>query len=220
MTEAGLCTIPNCRGNQTEEGDWLPARAGDGITACERHYTTYRDAVADIVDLYALLPDMLEPSSAHADGIRAKYKDPPAPLPLDVVALMDPRTERADDDTTMHVLGELERACQAVRAHRGGHQEPGQPVTAMQRYLAGQAVWCAAQPWFVDLYALVVPIVQVLRSATGMHPPKPVGRCHLCDGGRVFQLEGELTLRCSRCKQTWKTAQELARFDLVQDSYR
>ena len=222
-----LCLIPNCRGGgKDDDGNAQPQSAGEGITVCEHHYRRYRDGIAEIVDLYALLPTMLDPSTQpDTSGVRMKRTDPPAPLRLDVVALLDPRTERADDDTSMYVLGELDRACAAIRARRGIAQpDTEQPVTAVQRLLAAHAAWCAQHDWFPGLYDIVMPVVAVMRSATGMTPPKPVGRCHLpgrydekC-GGAVHEIDGEGALECSRCRARWATPQELARFDLIHGS--
>lgn len=200
-----------------------PRIVGQGLVVCEWHYREYRDAIADLVDLYALLPTMLDPSSApDATGIKPKRTDPPAPLRLEVVALMDPRTQTSD--TSMHVIGVLGSWAGMIREELNLAQPAVETMTSAQRTLVKHAVWCAGRGWFNDMRTEVLDVVKALRTVTGMHPPKPVGRCHLpgkddekCNG-HVFEIEGTGGLRCSRCRAQWVTPQEIARFDLIQGS--
>jgi hypothetical protein len=157
-----------------------------------------------IVSNYALLPTVVEhgtvagnPESAHT-----KRPDPPAPMRLDVVDLLDTRDQRG-------VLGVLHSWARIVREDRRLHEpcatcthQPGTHWTTPKKphctaigctcpryllpqatvageaaFLASHLAWITGQDWGCELYAELRPLARQLSDAVGEFRPRPVGRC-------------------------------------------
>lgn len=96
-------------------------RDGEKVT-CRRCVTRLARALNDIVTLYALLDDVIEPGSVMTDGNKPKGRraDAPVPVRLDVLALRDPRTTWTGVNGEIpSVLGVLASWAQVVREDRG-----------------------------------------------------------------------------------------------------
>ena len=86
------CIAPRCGVANPDTGDYEVREAIPGAYLCKHHSRRLTDALAEIPDLYAELDPAIESTQRYDSGPKAKYQDPPAPIRLDVVAMLDPRT--------------------------------------------------------------------------------------------------------------------------------
>jgi hypothetical protein len=151
-----------------------------------------------IPDLYALLPHVVDHGTVPADPgtMHVKRPDPPAPMRLEVVDLLDTRSERG-------VLGVVHSWAEMVRDQRHdtrpctcSHARPShthhcsaigcgcheyRPVTATVSrecaYLITNLPWCTQQEFAGDLYDEIRVLARTLADTVGEYRPKPVGKC-------------------------------------------
>lgn len=162
-------------------------------------------------DLYTLLPHVVEHGTVagNPENVRAKNPDPPAPMRLEIVDLLDARGERG-------VLGVLHSWAELVRDERHdprpcntcAHARPSHgtdrrhhgcttigckceaweprpvTVTAEISTLLGNLAWATQQDWIGDLYAEIKPLHRQLRDAVGEYRTHPVGTCHARPAGQ------------------------------------
>jgi len=202
-----------------------PKSAVDGTHVCIGHRRWLKEAIDDIVVTYALLPNFYEPGTAVDDGhqVKGKRVDPPAPVRLDVVALLDRRTIARHPGDIVPVLAILEGWARLVREERQlrPHQRRA-TVTSEAGLLLGHLEWIITQP-FVDEFAKEIREVKsALQSAIGDHAPRSVGRCPVVHadsdtecGGRLYQDRyGGMSVTCCKCGETWGEM-ELMRLGLM-----
>jgi len=204
-----------------------PKSASDGLLVCAHHRRWIADTIDDIVCTYALLPHFYEPGTAIDDGhqVKGKRVDPPAPVRLDVVALLDVRTHARHPGDLIPVLGILEAWARLVREER--QLRPCQrraTVTSEAALLAAHADWIAAQPWVDDLARELRDVKGALHSAIGDHAPRPVGRCPVihpdtgeCQGALYQDRYGGMSVTCRKCGETWGET-ELRRLGLMTEA--
>lgn len=223
------CIIPGC-GTKGDDGQRQPRIATIGLV-CDRCLDRHLEQLREIVDLYALLPDMIDPSTGEqATGPKVSgTPDPPANARLDVIAMLDPRSRArvaGDDDGNdlIDTLGVLAQWVRLAREERNLPTPTTRPtVTSETRFLRGNASWIAAQEWADELYREVREAWAALRSATGRGPDPILGWCGIlvadgeC-GGPIRQVPGELALVCGRCKTKWETPEQRARGTLMMRS--
>lgn len=169
----------------------------------------------DILETYALLPHFYEPGTAVDDGrqVRGKRIDPPAPIRLDVVALLDRRTVRTNPGDPIPVVGIIETWAQVVREERELEQPSGtRYLTGEIRLLKINHDWIAEQAW-VDAYCDELrEVAGALHNAIGDHAPRSVGRCPIeyddgiCAGPLYQDRYGGLGVTCRKCGETWDEA--------------
>ena len=202
-----------------------PKGAVDGLLICRHHRRWMGETIDDIVVTYALLPHFYEPGTAVDDGhqVKGKRVDPPAPVRLDVVALLDKRTVSQHPGDLVPVLAILESWARMVREER--RLQPCQrqaTVTSEAGLLAAHMDWISAQPWIDELARELRDVKSALHSAIGDHAPRPVGRCPIvhpdadgaCDGPLFQDRYGRMSVTCRRCGETWGET-ELRRLGLM-----
>ena len=201
-----------------------PKSAADGTLVCPGHTRWLADTVEDIVVTYALLPAFYEPGTAIDDGhqVKGKRVDPPAPVRLDVVALLDRRTIARHPGDLVPVLAILEAWARLVREERNLQAcQRRATVTSEAGTLIAHLGWIITQPFVDELAKELRECKSALHSAIGDHAPRPVGRCPVvhpdtgeCDGPLYQDRYGGMSVTCRKCGETWGET-ELRRLGLM-----
>ena len=204
-----------------------PKGAIDGLLVCPGHRRWLADTLDDIVITYALLPHFYEPGTAVDDGqqVRGKRVDPPAPVRLDVIALLDRRTLAQHPGDLIPVLAVLEAWAALVRDER--NLKTCRTISTVTREvgtLIAHLDWITAQAWVPDMAAELRDVKSALHSAIGDHAPRPVGTCPVVHpdtgecGGKLYQDRyGGMSVTCRKCGETWGET-ELRRLGLMQSA--
>lgn len=204
-----------------------PKTAANGTLVCPGHTRWLRESIDDVVITFALLPHFYEPGTAIDDGqqVRGKRVDPPAPVRLDVVALLDKRTIARHPGDIVPVLAILEAWARLIREER--QLQPCRrhaTVTSEAGTLLAHIDWIICQPWVDDLAREIREVKSALHSAIGDHAPRPVGTCPVVHpdtgecGGKLYQDRyGGMSVTCRRCGETWGET-ELRRLGLMQSA--
>jgi hypothetical protein len=201
-----------------------PKTPAKGLAICAGHRRWLIETLDDIIETTCLLPVFLEPGSSIDDGrqVKSKRVDPPAPVRLDVVGLVDRRTVYRFDGDTYPVLAVLEAWARLVREERQ-LRKPTTPATILSEatLLIAHLDWVAAQPFIDDLASELRSTKSALHAAIGDHAPRSVGPCPIVDPehgpctGRLYQDRyGRLSVTCNRCGEVWGET-ELRRLGLV-----
>ena len=201
-----------------------PKSAVDGTLVCPGHTRWLRESIDDVVITYALLPDFYEPGTAIDDGhqVKGKRVDPPAPVRLDVVALLDRRTIARHPGDLVPVLAILEAWARLVREERNLQAcQRRATVTSEAGTLIAHLGWIITQPFVDELAKELRECKSALHSAIGDHAPRPVGRCPVvhpdsgeCDGPLYQDRYGGMSVTCRKCGETWGET-ELRRLGLM-----
>jgi hypothetical protein len=204
-----------------------PKTAANGTLVCPGHTRWLTESIDDVVITYALLPHFYEPGTAIDDGqqVRGKRVDPPAPVRLDVVALLDKRTIARHPGDIVPVLAILEAWARLIREERQLQPCRRQAtVTSEAGTLLAHINWIICQPWVDDLAREIREVKSALHSAIGDHAPRPVGTCPVVHpdtgecGGKLYQDRyGGMSVTCRRCGETWGET-ELRRLGLMQSA--
>jgi hypothetical protein len=201
-----------------------PREALTGALVCRHHHGWLRDSIDDIVITYTLLPHFYEPGTAVDDGhqVKGKRVDPPAPVRLDVVALLDRRTAYRHPGDIVPVLAILEAWAQLVRDERKIQPCRNTTVTSEAGLLLGHLDWIICEPFVTDFAEEIRQVKSALHSAIGDHAPRPVGTCPVVHpdndtecGGKLYQDRyGGMSVTCRKCGETWGET-ELRRLGLM-----
>jgi hypothetical protein len=211
------CTLPHRE----------PKSAANGLLVCAHHRRWLAESIDDIVITVALLPHFYEPGTAVDDGhqVKGKRVDPPAPVRLDVVALLDRRTIAHNPGDLVPVLAILESWASLIREERQ-LQPCKRPttVTSEAGTILAHLDWAATQPWVDDLAKEIREVKSALHSAIGDHAPRPVGTCPVihpetgeCNGKLYQDRYGGMSVTCRKCGETWGET-ELRRLGLMQSA--
>ena len=202
-----------------------PKRATPGHLVCPGHHRWLTETLDDIVITYALLPHFYEPGTATDDGhqVKGKRVDPPAPVRLDVVALLDPRTTARNPGDLIPVLAILQAWATLIREERNLTPcNPTPTVTREAATLIAHLDWITTQPFIDELARELREVKSALHSAIGDHAPRPVGTCPVIHpetgdcGGKLYQDRyGGMSVTCRKCGETWGET-ELRRLGLMQ----
>lgn len=203
-----------------------PKIAAHGTLVCLGHRRWLLDTLHDIITTTALLPHFLEPGTAVDDGhqVKGKRVDPPAPVRLDVIALLDRRTLARHPGDLIPVLAILEAWATLIRDERNIQNPKLTTVTSEAGTLIAHLEWAITQPWIPDMAAELRDVKSALHSAIGDHAPRPVGTCPVIHpdtgecGGKLYQDRyGGMSVTCRRCGETWGET-ELRRLGLMQSA--
>jgi len=201
-----------------------PKTATHSTLVCPGHRRWLLDTLHDIIETTAVLPHFLEPGTAVDDGhqVKGKRVDPPAPVRLDVIALLDRRTLARHPGDLIPVLAILEAWATLIRDQRKIRNPRITTVTTEASTLIAHLEWATTQPWIPDLAAELRDVKSALHSAIGDHAPRPVGTCPVIHpdtgecGGKLYQDRyGGMSVTCRRCGETWGET-ELRRLGLMQ----
>lgn len=204
-----------------------PKSAVEGTFVCLGHHRWLRDSIDDVVVTYSLIGHFLEPGTAVDDGhqVKGKRVDPPAPVRLDVVALLDRRTVARYPGDIVPVLAILEAWARLVREERSLEAcQRRATVTSEAGLLLGHLDWIVAQAWVDELAREIREVKSALHSAIGDHAPRPVGSCPVVHpetgecGGKLYQDRyGGMSVSCRRCGEVWGET-ELRRLGLMTEA--
>ena len=203
-----------------------PKSAINGHRICPGHQRWLTDTIHDIIETTALLPYFLEPGTAIDDGhqVKGKRVDPPAPVRLDVIALLDRRTLARHPGDLIPVLAILEAWATLVRDERQIRNPRITTVSGEAGTLIAHLNWITTQPWIPDLANELRQIKTALHTAIGDHAPRPVGTCPIhhpdtgeCNGKLYQDRYGGMSVTCRKCGETWGET-ELRRLGLMQQA--
>jgi len=201
-----------------------PKTATHDTLVCPVHRRLLLDTLHYIIETTAVLPHFLEPGTAVDDGhqVKGKRVDPPAPVRLDVIALLDRRTLARHPGDLIPVLAILEAWATLIRDQRKIRNPRITTVTTEASTLIAHLEWATTQPWIPDLAAELRDVKSALHSAIGDHAPRPVGTCPVIHpdtgecGGKLYQDRyGGMSVTCRKCGETWGET-ELRRLGLMQ----
>ena len=200
-----------------------PKTAAQGTLVCAGHARWLLDTLHDIITTTALLPYFLQPGTAVDDGhqVKGKRVDPPAPVRLDVIALLDRRTLARHPGDLIPVLAILEAWATLTRDERQIRHPRTTTVTTEAGTLIAHLDWASTQPWIPDMAAELRDVKSALHSAIGDHAPRPVGTCPVihpdtgeCNGKLYQDRYGGMSVTCRKCGETWGET-ELRRLGLM-----
>ncbi|HEV8178614.1 MAG TPA: hypothetical protein VGP44_13135 [Gemmatimonadales bacterium] len=140
----------------------------------------------DVVTLYSLLPVVKRPGSTGT-GRPGKGKAPPVPVRLDVLVLMDARSDHlgwVDEHGDRHhhpgprdVPSVLESWARMVREERDLTDVGQATVFTEANVLRVHNDWICAQPWVDEYWDEIRRIYSDLRTVCGEPKPKSIGPC-------------------------------------------
>lgn len=204
MTVVRSCVIPGCPQRRELEGNAY------ACPDCQRRLVR---KLADI-ETYLEIVNSAPSRSGDFGPRRPGYESRP-PLRLDVVAMLDPRTEINGDgpddvvDEVPNIAADLGGWWRVVCSERpdADWDLPPNPLADNPQVIATalrtNIGWICRQPW-VDEFARDIGRVHgALRRACGDQPGKPVGKCiKVGCGGDVFRRSSDPTdrkLKCAEC---------------------
>lgn len=206
MAVVRSCVIPGCPQRRELEGNAY------ACPDCQQRLVRKLGEIEDYLSIVSAVPSR----SGDFGPRRPGYESRP-PLRLDVVAMLDPRTE-INGDGLDDVLDEVPNVGEDLAGWWRIVQEEceyhvvaggrGSLVTAgVAAYLRARIGWICRQPW-VDEFANDIGRVHgALRAACGDAPPKSLGRClDATCGGEVFRRSDDpqdARLRCGTCRTTY-----------------
>jgi hypothetical protein len=185
-----------------------------GKLLCPRCLDRLDTWLRQIPDAYALLPHVVEHGTVAADPgtKRTKRPDPPAPMRLEVIDLLDSRNQRG-------VLGQLQPWGDLVRDQRR-LTSVCMGVASECKLLLTHLPWIAEHDWSSDLYDEIRTLHRTLQDTVGEYRPKPVGKCarledgEVCGGALVMDRHG-VGVHCLSCPARYEASHELRELGLV-----
>lgn len=180
----------------------------------------------DIQELYALLPDLIQPGSGNVGGGKHQKRDA-GPLP-GVEAVMnllgrsnpddavhmapgdDARHDQGGPLPTLAVLGSWVRLVCEERQFAG--RDTYASVTSEASFLRRHLDWICGQQWVDDFAAEITRAHNTLRDVAGEHRPQKIGTCpaqvgtenepKVC-GAELYVSTYSDTVVCRSCGETW-----------------
>lgn len=191
------CVIPTCRTHADTEPGAMTCKP------CRLHLLRQLSEIDTYLDIVSPAPGR----SGVSGPIGGQFGSRP-PVRLDVIAMLDPRTELngpgQDDivDEVPNVYADLQGWSRVV------HEEhPDHPGGHGAWYLRSWIGWICRQPWVDELARDVGRVHRALRQACGDGPGKSHGTCLKAGcGGEVFRRSDDPQdprLRCERCRVTF-----------------
>lgn len=201
-----------------------PAEATHG-RVCAHHSQALREALQDVIELFALSRLFLLPGSIISDGSKhTKAAEAPAPIRLEVAALSDrrnpatvPMSFAANYDWAKNLLvnngpdipdipGTLEDWAGWVTDERElTPLAKGWTITQSVQRLHAHLAWITAQELVVEFEESLRDMRRALAHAAGEKPAEPVGRCPSLDGdgrmcnGPLWPRRDVMAVDCGRC---------------------
>lgn len=188
--------------------------------ACRRHYHWLDRTLNEIVELFALLPEVLLPGPANGGDRHATRFGSPAPGRVEVMALTDKRVrgigDSTKDDDIPDVPGALYGWVQVLIEEHQLADVPDGSVASSIRILRRERHWIARQEW-LDIFAEEMTDLHraVSRGVGDSMWPRSIGKCPNC-GSPMYATVGVDEARCRRCKSVW-TGIALARLRLIHE---
>lgn len=227
-TGAGLCVLRHQKGRRPV------ATVG---TVCDSHLADLRDLLADVSELWEILPWVNQvlstPAPGNPEAKPTRQAHPPAPVNLAYLALLDPATRplgevevnewRNGPDGSSNGA-EIPRAfallsgwCRRVHdGRRGGREFVGDvgDVPELVAYLRRHLLWIVEQEWLEEFQQQLRMLRSALLSATGESPgPQPLADCPYC--GTALYTDHDAEVRRLRRQGEFSSADIRARSDFV-----
>lgn len=206
--------MPACVARHTQ-----PATATHGHL-CTNHYQRTRDQFHDIHTALTLLPYFIEAGTTpDTNNIRGRNIDPPAPIRLEVISLLDHRTRQRTPHDPPSAAGLFHTWATWVRTERQLPQRRT-TISADLGTLHTHLEWIAGTDRILDLINDLRLIHRALQAATGDQAPNKVGTCPITDdtgtcGGNLYQDRyTALSVTCAKCGERWDEG-ELRRLGLI-----
>lgn len=196
-----------------------PATATTGHL-CDHHYQRTRDQFHDIHTALTLLPYFIEPGSTpDTNNVRGRNIDPPAPIRLEVISLLDRRTSQRTPHDPPSAAGLFHAWATWVRHER---QLPQRRTTISGDLgtLHTHLEWIAGTDRILELITDLRLIHRALQAATGDQAPAKVGTCPIttetgtCNGNLYQDRYTALSVTCAQCGERWGEG-ELRRLGLI-----
>lgn len=212
----GLPSCSPCSADVVDESLWCVLHSGRKLATvgqlCDHHREALRETLADIAEMYALLPQYRMPGSTPeaetGEHKHTKKADHPALVRLIVLALEDKRNgpvlEPGDVPDVPSVLAEW---AENVRDERALSALVDGSVGESVRLLQAHGDWIAAQDWLVDFDADLRMLRRSLAMGIGRTGSKPVGKCPSLDGdgkvclGPLWPATNGMSVDCGTCKR-------------------
>lgn len=205
MTLVRLCGLPGVYHEELEPDSYA-------CPSCQERLHSQLLEIGNYLQIVSVMPSRSGEFTRHAPGFRST-----PPLRLDVVAMLDPRTELNGDgpddliDEIPNIYADLQGWWQVVRNELGTgpqketHYRP--PARAFVWHLSVRDRWICRQDWVDEFAATVARIHAVLARACGDTAPKAWGRCldQACSG-HVFRRSEDprdARLQCRTCRTTY-----------------
>ena len=175
------------------------------VGLCEPCLRRMRRALADIIRIWSMLDELLEPVRSGTVKTKPSKLSPPAPADLNVIDARDQRTSA--------VVAAVSGWARIVVEERHLSTVPSDVADAAA-LLDRHAAWVADQPWIDEAYTEIRDAARDLRRIAGDVPPPPLGTCNAIDprgerercGGPMDWLEATVSVVCRRCGDTWAEA--------------
>lgn len=183
---------------------------------CKRHYHWIDRTLGEILELFALLDDVVVPGPSseerHSSSVHSS-----APGRLDVMALTDKRGifYVDDPDAIPDIPGGVSSWARIVIEERDLKDVVlDGTLTGAVKLLRRERHWIAAQAW-IDDYATDLAFFhrKVAHGAGDSMWPKSIGPCPNCKRP-LFNTVGVDRVDCRRCKSSWEGI-ALARLRLI-----
>jgi hypothetical protein len=206
MTDIVAC-VNGCT-RRHPDGTRHPVRVATPNLACHRCTDRLDTWLREIPEHYAALPALLTTATVDPDTRYGRRADPPAPMRLDIIDLLDHRHGPCGDE--FHgALGAL-AGWVRVTAEDRRVALPDGTMSAMAGFLLRHLDWIVQQPFVDDLTSEIRALHRQLATAVGIHPPAPVGHC-TATGADGNQCGGPLWpdriggVVCGTCGDRWSS---------------
>jgi len=191
-------------------------RAAAGSLLCEVCSDRLWSKLSDTVELFALLPAVVEPGSVQSDGSRRTKADaPPVPFRPGVLDMTDGRLIHtgayADRPLTWNrrgAVGVLHGWARVVREDLSLSDPAEVTVTGESAFLRSRLDWVCRQPWVDEMFDEVMSLHSELAYLCGESKPHPIGRCPASTesgacGAPLFAPVFGLEIECRVCGTSW-----------------
>ena len=203
-----------------------PAEPDPGYIICRRHLTRLTEHLTAIAVILDDLDELLiTPPPMDANDVRSARCDPPAPCRLDILNLLDPRS----DTPVLPILNDLSDLVAEQRhlSWRPTHHATWTAIVAARqaRWLIRHVDWLAHHENVVNSVGEITQAFKWLNAAAGLKPPPALFRCPVIHPDTEEECGGpvraELTtfgVKCAKCGERWSGDEQLHRLGLVEAS--
>jgi len=172
---------------------------------CDLCLRKLRRALADVIRIWSMLDELLEPVRSGSVKTKPTKLSPPAPADLSVIDARDIRTSA--------IVASVGGWARIVVEERRLSTAPTD-VAEAARLLDQHAAWIADQPWCEEAFGEIRDAARDLRRIAHDTDPPPLGTCNSIDpmgeadrcGGPMDWREDQVSVVCRRCGDTWAEA--------------
>lgn len=187
--------------------------------ACRRHYHWIDRTLHQILELFALMPDVevIISGPMTGDGRSGTRSGSPAPGRVEIMAITDRRARPlGHPDEIPDLPGALAQWARMVVEERATTDQLDGTVAQSVRILRRERLWIAQQDWIDDYVNELGDLHRALARAIGDTMwPRPIGKCPN-DQTPLYNTIGVDEVTCRRCRATWAGV-HLARLRLIHE---